>query len=79
MAGLLAKSMDSRPTVVAGSVAGVLSVVAVGLPLHTSLIVATLVGIAAGRVARPSRPRPLEPSSPEPTWDLPRPPREWVR
>jgi predicted branched-subunit amino acid permease len=79
MAGLLAKSMDSRPTVVAGSVAGVLSVVAVGLPLHTSLLVATLVGIAAGRVTRPSRPRALEPPRPEPAWDLPRPPREWVR
>ncbi len=50
MAGLLAKSTTSRPTVVAALVAGVLAVAAAGLPMHTSLLVATLVGIAAGRV-----------------------------
>ncbi len=52
MAGLLAKSTTSRPTVVAAVVAGGLAVAAVGLPMHTSLLVATVVGIAAGRVAR---------------------------
>jgi len=50
MAGLLAKSTVSRPTVVAAAVAGVLAVAAAGLPMHTSLLVATLVGILAGRV-----------------------------
>jgi predicted branched-subunit amino acid permease len=50
MAGLLAKSTVSRPTVVAALVAGVLAVVGAGLPMHTSMLVATLVGIAAGRV-----------------------------
>ncbi len=50
MAGLLAKSTVSRPTVVAALVAGVVAVVAAGLPMHTSMLVATLVGIAAGRV-----------------------------
>jgi fructose-specific phosphotransferase system IIC component len=50
MAGLLAKSTVSRPTVVAAVVAGVLAVAAAGLPMHTSLLVATLVGILTGRL-----------------------------
>jgi branched chain amino acid efflux pump len=50
MAGLLAKSTVSRATVVAAVVAGVLAVAAAGLPMHTSLLVATLVGILAGRL-----------------------------
>ncbi len=84
MAGLLAKSTNSRPTVVAAAVAGLLAVVAVGLPLHTSLLFATVVGIAAGRVT-PARPRPgandglLPPPPAPPALGMAGPPREVVR
>ena len=54
MAGLLAKSTTSRQGVVAAVVAGALAVLAVGLPMHTSLLVATIVGIAAGRASQRS-------------------------
>lgn len=49
MAGLLAKALTNRATVVAGVVAGVVAVAGVGLPMHSSLLVAMVVGIAAGR------------------------------
>jgi predicted branched-subunit amino acid permease len=49
MAGLLAKALTSRATLLAGLVAGVVAVAAVGLPMHSSLLVAIIVGIAAGR------------------------------
>lgn len=49
MAGILAKALTNRATVLAAVVAGVVAVVAVGLPMHSSLLVAIVVGIGAGR------------------------------
>jgi predicted branched-subunit amino acid permease len=48
LVGLLAKSTADRPSIVAAAAGFVVSVVAVGLPMHTAMLVATLLGIAAG-------------------------------
>lgn len=55
LVGLLAKSMADRRSIVAAVAACVLAVVGVGLPFHSAVLVAALVGIAAGTfVARRS-------------------------
>jgi branched chain amino acid efflux pump len=51
LAGLLAKATATRPAVAAAVVAAVVSIAAVRLPMNSSLLVAILVGMAAGRVA----------------------------
>jgi predicted branched-subunit amino acid permease len=48
MAGLLAKSTVGRDTIVAAGVAAVVVTGGVGLPLHSSVLVAAIAGIAAG-------------------------------
>jgi predicted branched-subunit amino acid permease len=48
LVGLLAKSTTGRPSIVAAAAGFFVAVVAVGLPMHTSMLVATLVGIVAG-------------------------------
>lgn len=48
LAGLLAKSIDGRNATIAAITAAMFSVVAVGLPFHSVVLVASLAGIAAG-------------------------------
>lgn len=48
LVGLLAKSTVDRPAIIAGVAGFVVAVAAVGLPMHTSMIIATVAGIAAG-------------------------------
>lgn len=48
LVGLLAKSATDRSAVVAVVVGLVVAVVGIGLPMHTSVLVGTLLGIAAG-------------------------------
>ena len=48
MAGLLARSIGDRPSVVAAVIGFAVAVVAVGVPLHSSILVAAIAGIAAG-------------------------------
>jgi len=51
LVGLLAKSMTDHRGVVAAIVAGVVAVVGTGIPFHSAVLVAALVGIAAGTLA----------------------------
>jgi 4-azaleucine resistance transporter AzlC len=53
---LLIPTLEDRPTVIAGLVAGVMAVLASGLPYNLGLILAVLTGIAAGLVAEQVRP-----------------------
>ena len=48
LAGLLAKSIDGRNAAIAAVTAAMISVVAVGLPFNSVVLVASLAGIAAG-------------------------------
>jgi predicted branched-subunit amino acid permease len=57
LVGLIAKSTNDRASIVAAMSSMVMAVVAVGLPLHSSILIATLFGITAGRVADVIRPR----------------------
>jgi predicted branched-subunit amino acid permease len=57
LVGLLAKSTADGPSIIAAAAGFVVSVVAVGLPMHTSMLVATLVGIAAGAASAARRGR----------------------
>jgi predicted branched-subunit amino acid permease len=50
LVGLLAKSVTSRPAVVAASVGTVAAVAAVAMPFHSALLVAALAGVAAATV-----------------------------
>lgn len=50
LVGLLAKSTVDRRTQIAAAVAGVTAVVGVGLPFHTSVLVAIVAGIAVATV-----------------------------
>jgi predicted branched-subunit amino acid permease len=50
LVGLLAKSATTRPTAVAAIVGFSLAVVGAGLPMHSSVLVASIGGIVAGRV-----------------------------
>lgn len=49
--GLVAKSLGSRPSAIAGLVASVVVTFGAGLPFHSAVLVATLVGISAAVVA----------------------------
>lgn len=49
--GLVAKSVMDRPSTTAAGVGLVVAVVAVGLPMHTSLLTATILGMAAGVIS----------------------------
>jgi predicted branched-subunit amino acid permease len=48
--GLLAKSVTTRPAVVAASAGALVAVVAVGMPFHSGLLVAGLAGVVAATV-----------------------------
>ena len=48
MAGLLARSTGDLPSIVAAAVGFAVAVAAVGLPLHSSILVASTAGIVAG-------------------------------
>ena len=52
LAGLLGASMHGRPATVAASVAAVVTLASIGLPFHSAVLVATLVGVAAGSATR---------------------------
>ncbi len=54
LVGLVAKSVDSTPARIAAAVAAIIAVAAVGLPLNTAMLLAIIVGIAAGTWMRPS-------------------------
>ncbi|MGI9645929.1 MAG: AzlC family ABC transporter permease [Ilumatobacteraceae bacterium] len=53
MVGLLAKSTTGRPSIVAAAVGFTVAVVAVGMPLHSSVLAASIGGIAAGWLTWP--------------------------
>jgi predicted branched-subunit amino acid permease len=55
LAGLLAKSVTSRRATVAGGVAAAITLVAVDLPFHSVVLVATLVAIAAASIVPAER------------------------
>ena len=56
LVGLLAKSTATRPAVVAALTGLAVAVFAIGLPLHSSVLAASIAGIAVGRIAaRPGR------------------------
>ena len=63
MVGLLAKSATGRTPVVAAVTAGLVATVGVGLPLHGSVLVATLAGMLAGQASARVTPRAVEVSS----------------
>ena len=63
MVGLLAKSATGRTPVVAAVTAGLVATVGVGLPLHGSVLVATLAGMLAGQASARVTPRVVEVSS----------------
>ena len=57
LVGLLAKSTVDRPSIIAAAVGFVVAVMAVGLPMHTSMVIATLLGSAAGAASSARRGR----------------------
>lgn len=52
MAGLLARSLNTRPARIAAAVAAAAAIVAAGLPHHSVIVVAMLAGMAAGAPRR---------------------------
>ena len=69
LVGLLAKSMADGTAVAAALVAGVVAVAGTGLPFHSAVLVAALVGIGAGSIASRRADRPggaPEPAGPTP-------------
>lgn len=67
LAGLLAKSLVDRRSIVAAAVAGLLVVVGAGLPFRSAVLVAALGGIGAGLVWDRRRGNDTEPASVEET------------
>jgi predicted branched-subunit amino acid permease len=61
LAGLLAKSVTDRRSLVAAAVAGLLAVVGVGLPFRSAVLVASLAGIGAAALPPVARRRSVAP------------------
>jgi predicted branched-subunit amino acid permease len=57
LAGLLAKSLSGRRTIVAATVAATVNVAAVGLPFNSAVLVATLIALVVAAVAPVERAR----------------------
>lgn len=55
LAGLLAKSLTGRRTVIAAAVAAVVNVAAVGLPFNSAVLVATVIALAIASIAPSER------------------------